>query len=158
MLGAIAAAISEAGDYADFVRRIGRRYPLAGYGARFHDWLLNEHTEPYDSWGNGSAMRVSAVGFAFDDLDTVLAEARKSAEFTHNHAEGIKGAQATALAILLARHGEGKDSIREQITDRFGYDLDRTIDAIRPGYEFNESCQGTVPEAIRSFEYLSKLI
>ena len=107
--------------------------------------------KPYNSWGNGSAMRVSPVGFAFDTVDDVLREAARTAEFTHNHPEGIKGAQATALAIFLARTEWDKDLIRHEISTRFGYDLDRTVDEIRPGYSFDESCQKTVPEAVVAF-------
>ena len=106
---------------------------------------------PYNSWGNGSAMRVSAVGYAFDTEEAVLREAKKSAEITHSHPEGIKGAQAVALGILLGRQGASKQDIRDAITQRFGYDLDRSLDDIRPGYSFDVSCQGSVPEAIIAF-------
>jgi len=133
------------------LKAFGRKYPGHGYGSMFKAWLRKEESEPYYSWGNGSAMRVSPVGFAFDDADAVLKEAEMSAAVTHNHPEGIKGAQATALAIYLARTGREKAEIREQISSRFGYDLSRTLDQIRPGYTFNESCLGTVPEAIIAF-------
>ena len=151
MTVAIAQAILTDGDYQKAVRDFGRRYPHAGYGGFFRDWLASPDPKPYNSWGNGSAMRVSPVGFAFDTVDDVLREAARTAEFTHNHPEGIKGAQATALAIFLARTEWDKDLIRHEISTRFGYDLDRTVDEIRPGYSFDESCQKTVPEAIVAF-------
>jgi ADP-ribosylglycohydrolase len=148
---AVAEAILTGRSYADTIRRLGSQYPDAGYGARFLHWLHDRAMGPYHSWGNGSAMRVSPVGWAFDDADTVLDEARKSAEITHDHPEGIKGAQATALAIFLARTGHPKHTIRREISRRFGYDLLRTLDDIRPTYTFDESCQRTVPEAIIAF-------
>lgn len=137
--------------YKDAIRSIGRRYHDAGYGGSFIQWLLSENSAPYNSWGNGSAMRVSPVGFAFSTEDEVLKQARMTAEITHNHPEGIKGAQATALAIYLAKNGMDKETIRTQIKDRFGYNLDRSVDSIRENYSFDISCQGTVPEAIISF-------
>ncbi len=148
---AVAEAILTGRSYADTIRKLGSKFPDAGYGGMFRQWLRARTMGPYNSWGNGSAMRVSPVGWAFDDVDTVLEEARKSAEVTHDHPEGIKGAQATALAIFLARTGYPKHSIREEIARRFGYDLDRTLDEIRPTYTFDESCQRTVPEAIIAF-------
>jgi ADP-ribosylglycohydrolase len=151
MTVAIAQAILTDGDYQKAVRDFGRRYPHAGYGGFFRGWLDSADPKPYNSWGNGSAMRVSPVGFAFDLVDDVLREAARTAEFTHNHPEGIKGAQATALAIFLARTEWDKDLIRHEISTRFGYDLDRTVDEIRPGYSFDESCQKTVPEAVVAF-------
>lgn len=148
---AVARAILEGRPYMDSVREMGRRYPGAGYGGAFIQWLRSDDPRPYNSWGNGSAMRVSPVGFAFQSEEEVLFEARQSAEFSHNHPEGIKGAQATAMAIFLARSGTGKEQIRERIGKKFGYNLDRSVDDIRPSYTFNESCQGTVPEAIIAF-------
>jgi ADP-ribosylglycohydrolase len=136
------------GDYAENYRIYGRLYPLAGYGGRFADWLQDGDMGPYGSWGNGSAMRVSPIGFALDDENDVLAEAERSAVVTHDHPEGIKGAQATALAVFLARKGTAREDIRRTLSERFGYDLARTPDEIRPGYAFNESCQETVPEAL----------
>ena len=133
------------------MQRWGRRYPCAGYGARFIRWLAAPDPRPYGSWGNGSAMRVSAAAWLFDDLDTVRAMARLSAAVTHDHPEGIKGAEATAAAILLARTGSTKAAIRTYIEAQFGYDLSRTCDEIRPGYRHVESCQETVPEAITAF-------
>lgn len=133
------------------MRELGRRYPHAGYGGRFRWWLTDPDPQPYNSWGNGSAMRVSSAGWLFDDLDSVLRAAKLSAEVTHNHPEGIKGAQATAVAIFLARTGQSKTEIRAYIEDHFGYDLNRTCDEIRPVYRHVESCQETVPEAITAF-------
>ena len=126
-------------------------YPLAGYGGRFRMWASGPELEPYYSFGNGSAMRVSPVGWFFGDLDRVLAEARRSAAVTHNHPDGIKGAQATAAAIFLARRGEDKAAIRAFIKERFGYDFSPTLADIRPGYRFDVSCQGSVPQALQAF-------
>ncbi|MBN2327724.1 MAG: ADP-ribosylglycohydrolase family protein [Candidatus Omnitrophica bacterium] len=148
---AIANSILSGEDYASSIKRIGRRYPNADYGGHFRGWLHSDDAAPYNSWGNGSAMRVSPVGFAFDALDTVLEEAKKSAEVTHNHPEGIKGAQATAGAIFLARTGQPKEFIKEYIETQFDYDLSTPIDDIRPAYQFDVSCQGSVPPAIRAF-------
>jgi ADP-ribosylglycohydrolase len=148
---AVAFSILNRIDYASALKLLGRKFPFAGYGMSFFHWLHAEDSRPYNSWGNGSAMRVSPVGFAFDSIDEVLDEAKKSAEVTHNHPEGIKGAQATALAIYLARKGHSKSDIRLQIRNRFGYDLERKLDDIRPGYRFDVSCQGSVPEAIIAF-------
>lgn len=129
----------------------GRRYPDAGYGARFIWWLWSPEPRPYGSWGNGSAMRVSAAGWLFDELSTVLRMAKLTAEVSHDHPEGIKGAQAVAAAIFLARTGSSKAQIRAYIASAFGYDLSRTCDEIRPGYRHVESCQETVPEAFAAF-------
>jgi len=148
---AVADAILRGRPYEQSVHEIGRRYPNAGYGGSFIRWLRSRHPQPYNSWGNGSAMRVSPVGFAFETEDDVLCEAEKSAAISHNHPEGIKGAQATALAVFLARTGRSKAEIREQIGRRFAYDLDRAVEEIRPDYSFDISCQGTVPEAIVAF-------
>ncbi|MDZ7753901.1 MAG: ADP-ribosylglycohydrolase family protein [Gammaproteobacteria bacterium] len=148
---AIADAILGGRPYEDAVREFGRRHPDAGYGGRFISWLFAAAPRPYHSWGNGAAMRVSPVGFAFDTERDVLAEAAKTAAFTHDHPEGIKGAQATALAVFLARTGHDKEAIRALIAERFDYDLERSVEDIRPGYGFDVSCQGTVPEAIIAF-------
>lgn len=126
-------------------------YPQAGYGGSFIGWALDRSSEPYNSWGNGSAMRVSPVGWAFDNLEQVLAEAKRSAEVTHNHPEGIRGAQATAAAIWLARQGRSKAEIKQQIERDFGYDLNRRLADIRERYCFDVSCQGSVPESIIAF-------
>jgi len=150
---AVADVLLHGGDYAQAFKTYYWRYPnpTGSYGARFHQWAAAPTLTPYNSWGNGSAMRVSPVGFAGTSLDAVLQEAEKTAAVTHNHPEGIKGAQATAAAIFLARQGTAKADIRNFITEQFGYDLHRTVDEIRPTYSFNESCQGTVPEAIIAF-------
>lgn len=148
---AVAAAILHGGNYLESIRAYARAYPDRGYGGFFRKWIYAEDPRPYNSFGNGSAMRVSAVGWAFDTVEEVLSEAERSAAITHNHAEGIKGAQATALSVFLARKGQSKESIKREIVARFGYDLKRTLAAIRPMYEFNESCQETVPEAIIAF-------
>ena len=129
----------------------GMCYPHAGYGARFVHWLQDHDPQPYGSFGNGSAMRVSSVAWLFDNLGLVRQMARLSAEVTHNHPEGIKGAEATAAAIFLARTGCGKAQIKAYIEENFRYDLSRTCDEIRPGYRHVESCQETVPEAITAF-------
>ena len=134
------------------MRMWGRRYPDAGYGARFRDWLFTHwKPRPYGSYGNGSAMRVSSVGWLFGTMDETRRFARMTAEVTHNHPEGIKGAEATAAAIFMARTGAEKDRIKEYIIREFGYDLSRTCDEIRPDYYHVESCQETVPEAITAF-------
>jgi len=148
---ATAFAILTDGDYAEAYKIFGRMYPLAGYNLMFGKWLAQDASLPYNSWGNSAAMRVSPVGFAFDNEAQVLAEAKRSAECTHNHPEGIKGAQATALAVHLAHQSAGRDDIRYEISHRFGYDLSRTVEEIRPGYQFDASCQGTVPEALVAF-------
>lgn len=129
----------------------GRRYPYAGYGGRFRCWLTEEHPKPYNSYGNGSAMRVSAAGWLYPTLERTREVAVYTAEVTHNHPEGIKGAEATASCIFLARHGASKEQIKEYVVNEFGYDLDRTLDEIRPDFHMDESCQGTVPEAIIAF-------
>lgn len=135
----------------DIMRKYGHKYPGAGYGVMFYDWLKSRCPKPYNSFGNGSAMRVSPVGWAFDTLEETLEAAKQSAEITHNHPEGIKGAQATAACIFMARTGKSKQEIKEYVETTFGYDLSRTCDEIRPTYQFNESCQGTVPESIIAF-------
>lgn len=151
MTVAAARAILENKTYQECYRAFGKRHPYAGYGGMFAQWLLSSDPKPYNSFGNGSAMRVSAVGWAFDTVDEVLAEAEKSAAPTHNHPEGVKGAQATALAVLMARKGSSKEEIRSEISRRFKYDMTRTVASIRTGYAFNEICQKTVPEAIIAF-------
>ena len=134
-----------------YLQEWGRRYPHAGYGLRFRRWLRDRYPKPYNSWGNGSAMRVAAVGWLFDDLQMTRTMARLSAEVTHNHPEGIKGAEATASAIFLARTGSTKAEIKAYIEENFHYDLSRTCDEIRPDYYHVESCQETVPEAVTAF-------
>lgn len=138
-------------DYPEVYQEYGGNYPNRGYGGRFASWIYEEEPEPYNSWGNGSAMRVSPVGWAFETLEEVLIEAERSAKVTHNHPEGIKGAQATAASVFLARKGSSKNEIKYFIEKTFKYNLSKSIDEIRPLYRFNESCQGTVPEAIIAF-------
>lgn len=138
-------------NYVDSMKNWGRKYPNAGYGGAFSSWLQASDNQPYGSWGNGSAMRVSAIGWAFDSLVATIDAAAASAAVTHNHPEGIKGAQATAAAIFLARTGAPKAIIADFITDEFGYDLNRRLDDIRPGYQFDVSCQGSVPESLLAF-------
>ncbi|TXK76731.1 ADP-ribosylglycohydrolase family protein [Paenibacillus sp. N3.4] len=137
--------------YATKMKQYARRYPDAGYGGRFEEWMKGDSFRPYRSYGNGSAMRVSPIGLAFDSMEEVLEEAKRSAEVTHNHKKGIKGAQAVASAVFLARTGKTKDYIRTFITSNFGYNLDRTLASIRPNYMFDSSCEGSVPEAIIAF-------
>lgn len=127
------------------------RYEGRGYGGRFAKWITSKDPQPYNSFGNGSAMRVSPVGYYAQTLDEALSLAKISAEVTHNHPEGIKGAQATAAAIFMARTGKSKQEIREYVAQTFGYDLSRTLDEIRPTFTFDETCQRTVPEAITCY-------
>lgn len=157
---AVASALMHAVDHgvgfrAELVvamRRIASRYPcpMGGYGGRFRKWLISSDPNPYGSFGNGSAMRVSPCGEIARSMDMALELAKQSAEVTHNHPEGIKGAQAVAGAIYLAHSGESKAGIRSYIEQNF-YRLDKTIDEIRPRYAFDETCQGTVPQAITAF-------
>lgn len=129
----------------------GHKYPHEDYGRKFYTWLAMENTKPYNSWGNGSAMRVSSVGWLFDTLERTREVARWSAEVTHNHPEGIKGAESIASVIWLARNGKSKNEIKDYVIKEFGYDLSRTCDEIRPNYRHVESCQETCPEAITAF-------
>ena len=148
---AVADVLLGGGNYAEQFKDYCRRYPNAGYGMSFRNWALSNQSEPYNSWGNGSAMRVSPVGFAGRDLDSVLSEAKRSAQVTHNHPEGIKGAQATAAAIFLARTEGDKQRLKSYTEATFGYNLSRSLDQIRPTYQFDVSCQGSVPQAIIAF-------
>ena len=158
---AIANAIMNAGAAAnektmkqEFVlqmQNFGNRYAQGEYGGRFAGWLRSSNPQPYGSYGNGSAMRVSAIGWAFNTIERTREVARWSAEVTHNHPEGIKGAESVASAIFLLRNGKSKDEVKQYIIDEFGYDLSRTCDEIRPEYHHVESCQETVPEAITAF-------
>lgn len=141
-------------SYTQVYREWGHKFPNAGYGPSFRDWLAiaqQQQPKPYNSWGNGSAMRVSPIAWVANDLEWAMEEAKKSAEVTHSHPEGIKGAQAVAAAIFLARTGETKDGIRSFVQQKFGYNLDRSVREIRPHYDFEVSCQKSVPEAIISF-------
>jgi ADP-ribosylglycohydrolase len=148
---ALAESILTGTDYVSLMKAYYRRYPDAGYGGFFHRWAQAHESQPYNSWGNGAAMRISSVGFAFNTLDEVLVRAAEYTAVTHNHPEGIKGAQATAAAIFLARTESTKADIRQYTTATFHYDLSRSVDEIRPTYQFNESCQETVPQAIVCF-------
>lgn len=148
---ATAKVLLDGGDYAATYQQFARAYPHRGYGERFSRWIKLDDPKPYNSFGNGSAMRIAPIGFAFADAETTLEEAKRSAEVTHNHPEGIKGAQAVALAIWMARKGEGKAAIRHAIEKQFGYDLIRDCDFIRQVNKFDETCQGSVPEAITCF-------
>lgn len=156
----------ERDDFIDAMKKYGRMYPDAGYGGRFGSWLFSENREAYNSWGNGAAMRVSPVGFwvgltqdEAEAIHTADIYAARSAEVTHNHPEGIKGACATADAIVIMRcarrnggdTAEAKARLRIFIEEKYGYDLSRTLDEIRPAYTFDESCQGTVPQAVTAF-------
>jgi len=148
---ALADTVLHGGDYAAKMKEYYRLYPCAGYGGMFHAWAASPRSAPYGSFGNGSAMRVSPVGFAYGSLEEVLEKARESAAVTHDHPEGIKGARATAGVIFLARGGASKEEIRRWVEEDIGYDLSRTLDEIRPAYSFDATCQGSVPEAITAF-------
>jgi ADP-ribosylglycohydrolase len=148
---ATADCILQDGDYTEFYQKYGQKYPEKGYGGTFQNWIFAENPQPYNSWGNGSAMRVSPVAYIFDDINDVLDEAKKSAEVTHNHPEGIKGAQAIAAAIFLANNDIDKAGIKDYVQKKFDYDLNRKIDDIRKTYKFDVSCQGSVPESIIAF-------
>ncbi len=138
-------------NYPQNYKEYGRNYPNRGYGRAFKTWLESDILDPYQSYGNGSAMRVVPIGFAFNELYEVLAEAKKSAEATHDHPEGIKGAQAVAACVYLAKNKVTKSEIREYIRNTFGYDVYTTIEKIRPNYHFSSACQFSVPEAIVAF-------
>jgi ADP-ribosylglycohydrolase len=148
---AVADALLSGGDYVDRFHDYFHRYPTAGFGMTFIRWAGYRLREPYNSWGNGSAMRVSPVAYAGGSLDEVLELARQSAAVTHDHPEGIKGAQATAAAVFLARAGRPKPHIREYLEQTFGYNLGERLDDIRPRYHFDVSCQGSVPQAVIAF-------
>jgi ADP-ribosylglycohydrolase len=139
------------GDYAATYQDYFRRFPNAGYGGSFVAWANRRESRPYGSWGNGSAMRVSPVAWAFDTLNQVLAEAERSAVVTHDHPEGVKGAAAVAGAVFIARTERDRSRVRDFIVDGCGYAMDRTIDQIRPRYGFDVSCKGTVPVAVQAF-------
>lgn len=148
---AVAEALLEEQAYAPSIREWGNRFPNAGYGGNFRKWLRKPEMGAYNSWGNGSAMRVSPVAWLLDEEENVRSEARRSAEVTHDHPEGIKGAQAVALSIFWARQGMSQEELRQAVEARFDYDLQRRLDDIRPDYQFDVSCQGSVPEAIIAF-------
>lgn len=148
---AIADALLHKRNFRTNIRTFGLNYPNRGYGGMFTAWLQQDDAKPYNSYGNGSAMRVSPVGFASKEMEEVLDLAQKTAAPTHNHPEGIKGAQVVAAGIFLAKEGKSKEQIRTYIEDKFNYDLHRTVEEIRPSYQFNVTCQGSVPESIIAF-------
>jgi ADP-ribosylglycohydrolase len=153
MLVATAEAILRNQDFGRAYRVYGARFPdpMGGYGARFGGWLKSLDPEPYGSWGNGSAMRVAPIGWSYPTLEETILQASESAAVTHNHPEGIKGASAAAAAIWLARNGSSKEEMRAYLSAKYGYSLYRSCEEIRPSYSFDESCQGTVPEALIAF-------
>ena len=148
---AVADAILNGKPYGPTLKAYARRHPFRGYGPKFTLWMLLPGCKPYNSFGNGAAMRVSPVAYAYSTVAQVLDQAAQSAECSHNHPEGIKGAQSVALAIFLARSGASKEEIRAAIIQKFAYDLSRSVAEIRPGYRLNLTCQGSVPEAIIAF-------
>ncbi len=148
---ALADTILSGTPYVENLKTFYRWYPDGGYGGSFRRWAQGSGSKPYQSWGNGAAMRISPVGHAFDDLNTVLEKAEGFTAVTHNHPEGIKGGQSVAAAIFLARSGRTKEEIRAYIERHFGYDLSHHVNDIRPTYTFDESSRGTVPPAIRAF-------
>mgnify|MGYP001055805239 CR=1 FL=1 len=151
MTVAVAEALINGSDFVSSFQKWGRRYPNAGYGGNFINWLFENDPKPYNSWGNGAAMRVSPVGWLAHNEVELLNLARRSAEVSHNHPEGIKGAKAVAMAIFDARRGLAKNDIKIHLQQLLGYDFDRSLDKIRADYHFDVSCQGSVPEAIIAF-------
>ncbi|WP_224962875.1 ADP-ribosylglycohydrolase family protein [Geomonas subterranea] len=148
---ALAEAIMSGAPYGAVMRRYYRSYPEAGYGKNFTRWAASKEAAPYQSWGNGAAMRIAPAAWAFDSLEEVLRKAEEFTLPTHGHPEGVRGAQAAAAAVYLGRTGATKEEMRSFITGRFGYDLTKSCDEIRPGYRFDVSCQGTVPQALAAF-------
>jgi ADP-ribosylglycohydrolase len=148
---AVADSILRQRDYGEIILEYGRRFPHADYGGSFRQWLASSNPRPYGSFGNGSAMRVSPIAWAFNTIEDVLKQAELSALPTHNHPEGVKGAQAVALAIYLARNGRSKKDIQDEISERFAYSLENKYEQIQPGYKFDETCQATVPAALIAF-------
>lgn len=148
---ALAESLLTSKSYDVLLKEYYYRYPECGFGGQFIKWAKSDSNDPYNSWGNGSAMRISPVGWFFNTLEEVLTKAEEYTALTHNHPEGIKGAQVTAAAIFLARTGRSKDEIRDYISNTFSYDLSSTCDEIRPNYRFDVSCQGTLPPALIAF-------
>ena len=144
---AVAETVLDGGDFAEALRRWGRRYPGGGYGLRFGEWLRDDGAGPYHSYGNGSAMRVAPIGWAFGSLAVVLAEAERSAVVSHDHPEGVKGAQSVAAAIFVARNGGSRDEVRALFESRFGYNCSTPLETLRARHTFDETCQRTVPVA-----------
>ncbi len=151
MTVAVADSIMNEVPYTESLQQWGRKYPRAGYGGWFRKWIHQDDPKPYNSFGNGSAMRCSSVGWLLDDEESVLDEAKKSAEITHNHPEGIKGAQAVALGVLMGRKGSSKKEIKGKLEKLFGYNLNQKLEQIIPSYTFDSTCQGSVPQAIIAF-------
>ena len=151
MTAAVADSLMNQIPYVESLQMWGRKYPRAGYGGWFSKWIDSDFPQPYNSFGNGSAMRCSSVGWLFEDEGSVLEEAKKSAEVTHNHPEGIKGAQAVALGVMLCRQGSTKLEIQEKLEDLFDYDLSQTMEQVKFNYSFDVTCQGSVPQAITAF-------
>jgi len=151
LTAAVAASLLGRGAYVDLFHEFYDAYPCAGYGASFRSWARHHRRDPYNSWGNGSAMRATPVGHAFATVEEAVAEASRSAKVTHDHIEGIRGAQATAAAVHLARSRIDKMGIRRHIETTYGYDLSKTLEEIRPQYRFDVSCQGSVPQSIVAF-------
>jgi len=148
---ATADCILNDGKYPDYYKKYFRKYPGRGYGGNFSIWGDSDNLDPYNSYGNGSAMRAAPVGYISDKIGDVLEEAKRSAEATHNHPEGIKGARAVASCVYMARKGSKKEEIKEYIISNFGYDLNDSLDNIRDEYSFDVTCQGSVPQAIIAF-------
>ena len=156
---AVAKAVLECGDSMErlsdaavrCMQEIGRHYPRCGWGRRFGDWIFSDDPQPYGSWGNGAAMRVSAVAWAAKDIDACIAMSKAVTAVSHDHDEAYRGANAIAAAAFLALHGSTKEEIKTEIENRFQYDLSFTLDSIRDTYSFDVSCQGSVPQAIVSF-------
>ena len=151
MTVAVADSIMIGVPYVESLQKWGRKYPGAGYGGWFKKWIHQDDPKPYNSFGNGSAMRCSSIGWLYNDEETVLEEAKKSAEITHNHPEGIKGAQAVALGVMMGRKGSSKIEIEDKLESLFDYDLNQKLSHIRPNYSFDVTCQGSVPQAIIAF-------
>ena len=151
MTAAVADSLMNKIPYIESLQMWGRKYPRAGYGGWFKEWIHSDFPKPYNSFGNGSAMRCSSIGWLFDDEDSVLEEAKESAEITHNHPEGVKGAQAVALGVMLGRQGSTKLEIQEKLEALFDYDLSQTLEQVKFNYSFDVTCQGSVPQAIISF-------
>jgi ADP-ribosylglycohydrolase len=145
---AVADCLVSGGDFARYLRGYVRSYPDRGYGQMFLEWAFARDAPAYGSWGNGAAMRVAPIAYAAETLDATLDLARQSAVVSHDHPEAIRGAQAVAASVFLALTGESAPEIRRQISEKINYDLDTTVDAIRPTYKFDVSCKGTVPPAI----------
>jgi ADP-ribosylglycohydrolase len=145
---AVADCLVTGGDFAQYLRGYVRSFPDRGYGQMFLEWAFADGAPAYGSWGNGAAMRVAPIAYAADTFDAAIDLARRSASVSHDHPEAIKGAQAVVTGVFMALSGESAPTIRHQIGDRFKYDLSPSVDAIRPTYSFDVSCQGTVPQAI----------